>query len=256
MSRLQPFRVLLTRPKAQNDILSQRLQAEGYDTVLLPVFEIKALADGSQLRQQIAQLDYYNWAIFISRSAVQMSEAFIHQQWPQFPAALRVAAIGKGTAEALQQAQLPAALYPQSNWSSEGLLALPAFQSMAKKNVALFCGQGGRELLATTLQQRGAEVTRLVTYQRVLPELNLTPYLDLVRHEQIHALLATSVEGLSNLKKLFVETEWPRLRKIPLVLISERIMIQAKAFGFTDCFVAKAANQEGILQALNQIRKA
>ncbi|HSW70970.1 MAG TPA: uroporphyrinogen-III synthase [Gammaproteobacteria bacterium] len=250
----RPFRVLLTRPQLQNEVFSLQLQAEGYETVLLSVLETKPLPDSTLLQEQIAHLANYQWAIFVSQAAVQMSAAFIHKQWPQFPPTLRIAAIGQGTAEALRQAALPAALYPASNWNSEGLLALPDFQNMRNLKVALFCGAGGRELLATTLQKRGAEVNRFLSYQRVLPELDLSPYLELLRHQQIAAMIATSVEGLANLKKLFIETEWTRLRKIPLVLISERIMIQAKAFGFTNCFLAKAASPLGLLQALNQIR--
>lgn len=254
MTLRQPFRVWVTRPKPQGEVLCQHLQAQGYETVFLPVIEIKALSDTSLLREQIAQLGHYAWAIFISRSAVATSAALIHQEWPQLPAQLKVAAVGEGTAEALKQANLPVTIYPPVQWSSEGLLALPEFQDLTEKKLAIFCGQGGRELLATTLQQRGAEVTRFVSYQRVLPELDLKPYLDLLRHKQVDALVSTSVDSLTNLKKLFAGTEWQNLKKIPLVLISERIMIQAKELGFESCFLAKAASHEGISQALNRIR--
>lgn len=249
------MRVMVTRPTPEGEALCLQLQAQGYDTIHLPVLEIKPLADTRLLREQIAGLDHYAWAIFISRSAVRSSAALIHEQWPQFPPQLHLAAVGEGTAEALRQAHLPAVLYPAEDWSSEGLLALPELQNVANQKIALFCGEGGRELLATTLQERGAEVTRFVSYQRVLPELDLSPCKALLRHDQIDAVVVTSGEGLSQLKKLFLESEWPRLKKIPLVLISERIIIQAKELGFESCFLAKMAGHEGILQALNSIRK-
>src|SRR5579872_2934365 len=128
---LPSFRVLVTRPKAQGEQLSAELHAAGFETFLLPLIEIKALSDYAPLIEHITQLDHYDWAIFISRSAVQMSQAFLHKQWPQFSILkLQLAAVGQGTAEALKEAQLPEAIYPDSAWSSEGLLALAAFQKV------------------------------------------------------------------------------------------------------------------------------
>jgi uroporphyrinogen-III synthase len=255
MTAKPSFRVWVTRPKPQGEVLCQKLEEEGYKTQFLPVIEIKPLSDTRLLQKQIAELSLYDWAIFISRSAVHTSAALIFQQWPQLPSTLKVAAVGEGTAEALKEVHLPVTVYPPADWSSEGLLALPEFQRLSEKRLAIFCGQGGRELLAMTLQKRGAVVQRFVSYERVLPQLDLSPYWAWLRRDEVDAAVITSIEGLTNFKKLFVETEWLHLRKIPLVLISERIMIQAKAMGFEHCFLAKAANHEGISQALNRIRK-
>lgn len=249
-----PFRVLVTRPQPQGEFLCRFLAEQGYATVLMPVLEIKPPADPKRLQEQITQLDQYQWAIFISRSAVRMSEALIRVHWPRLPVQLRFAAIGAGTADSLNDAHLSPVLYPETNWSSEGLLALPAFQALINQKIALFCGEGGREVLEETLRKRGAEVTRFIAYRRLFPEEDFTNYADLLRRDQIDAVIVTSTESLSNLKKIFVETAWLHLKKIPLVLISERIMGQAKDLGFQVCFLAKTASQEGILQVLDKIK--
>ncbi len=253
-SSLPPFRVLVTRPKPEGELLCRALEEQGYTSALMPTLEIKPPAGPTLLQEQLTHLNQYHWAIFISRSAVRMSAALIHAHWPELPTQLRFAAIGPGTAESLQEAHLPAALYPESNWCSEGLLALPDFQTPTHQKIALFCGEGGRELLEESLRKRGAEVTRFVSYRRLLPEQDVTPFTDLLRLNQIQAVIAASTESLANLKQIFAKTAWPQLKKIPLVLISERIMIQAKELGFEACFLAKTASHEGILQALNKIR--
>src|SRR5690348_16772791 len=141
MSLSPPFRVMVTRPQPEGEALCRHLQTQGYDTLHLPTLEIKSLADTRFLQEQIATLDQYSWAIFISRSAVRTSAALIHKQWPQLPSQLRFAAVGEGTAAALQQAGLPSAIYPPQTSSSESLLALPELQALTKQKVALFCGQ-------------------------------------------------------------------------------------------------------------------
>lgn len=254
MSQPQRFRVLVTRPKPEGELLCRHLQAAGYDTVYLPAQEIRPLADTLALRAQIAALDQYDWAIFVSRSAVRTSVHLIHSAWSKLPRELRFAAVGEGTAEALREAGLPPALYPSDSWTSEGLLALPELKQVKEQRIALFCGEGGRALLADSLQERGAQVTRFVSYQRFLPQEDRTPTQALLDQGQIEAVVVTSAEGLSNLQKMFSSETGGRLKKIPLVLVSERIMIQAKEKGFERCFLAKSASHEGILQALNSIR--
>jgi uroporphyrinogen-III synthase len=49
---------------------------------------------------------------------------------------------------------------------SEGLLALPQLQVVAQRRIVLVKGPGGRELIADTLRERGAEVIEFNCYRR------------------------------------------------------------------------------------------
>lgn len=239
--------ILVTRPRPEGETLCMALQAEGFEALFFPLLEIKALSS-EELHQQITQLDSFDWLIFVSRHAVRHSATLIHQQWPRFPEGVRVAAVGKGTAEALQEAALPLAVYPQ-HWNSEGLLALADFQAVAKKKIAIFCGQGGRDLLINVLKSRGAEVTQLICYQRLLPTLDLAAAQKLI--QPVDVILCTSVQSLLHLQQLF---PFPEVKKIPLVLVSERIMIQAQQLGFEQCFMAQDASHQNMIKALKMIR--
>ena len=72
-----------------------------------------------------------------------MSAPIILQQWPTLPQGLKIAAIGEGSGHALKAAALPLDLYPQGEWNSEGLLALPEFENVNAQKIAIFCGKGG-----------------------------------------------------------------------------------------------------------------
>lgn len=248
------FRVLVTRPRPQGEALCRILQEAGYDTVHLPALEIKPLENIQKLRAQIDTLDQYTWAIFISRSAVRTSVHLIQERWPELPQTLRFASVGQGTAEALQEAGFSPVLYPSESFSSEGLLALPPLQQLANQRIALFCGEGGRAYLGNGLQERGAIVRRFESYRRLLPRQDLAGTESMLKRGEIQAVVVTSVESLMNLKQMFEGELASILKKIPLVLVSDRIMIQAKEEGFKHSFLAKTTSHESILQALNSIR--
>ena len=243
--------VLVTRPSPQGEALCDYLTAHEYAAIFFPVIAIQPISS-PEVATQIAALDYYHLAIFISRAAVTTSAPLIHTQWKLLPPLLKWAAVGKGTAQALREAALPVDYHPETQWSSEGLLALPELQTVQGQKIALFRGEGGRELLAERLDARGALVTPMVTYRRVMPAVNVTPYHHLLQQQQIDVIVCTSGEGVENLKKMMGESVFALLCKIPLVLVSERIMIMAKALGFTTCVLAKDGTHASILEALQR----
>jgi uroporphyrinogen-III synthase len=148
--------VMVTRPLPAGATLCQEIVAAGGHAICFPTIEFGQPFHPELLPQQFAELDQYDWLIFISPQAVYASQAAIHASWPIFPAELKIAAVGKGTAIALQAANLPVAVYPHTEWSSDGLLDLPEFQALAGKKIALFRGEGGREWLSENLTTRGA----------------------------------------------------------------------------------------------------
>ena len=75
-------------------------------------------------------------------------------------------AIGAATAAALDAAGHPGAAVPEEPASSETLLALEGLQQIDGQRFLLITGENGRELIAPTLQARGATVDTLTLYRR------------------------------------------------------------------------------------------
>ena len=86
-----------------------------------------------------------------------------------WPARLRAFAPGPGTAAALAAAGIHDVTIPATTFDSEGLLALPALSQVAGKRIAIFRGEGGRDLLGDTLRARGALVDYVDCYRRAAP---------------------------------------------------------------------------------------
>lgn len=228
---MKSLNVLVTRPIHQSENLSKLIREQGGNPILFPVIEIKPLE--TRLDYNINEFDL---AIFISANAVKYSIPVKN---------IECFAVGKATANCLKTAKFPA---PPFN--SEALLEMPEMQESAisGKKIAVFRGEGGRELLATTLKQRGASVTYFNVYKRVQP-----PVPAWIHNIKIDIIIITSSEGLQNFMNMLDGQTW--IRNTPMVLISERIKIVAEKLGvIAPIFVAPTASDDGLLAAILNYR--
>jgi uroporphyrinogen-III synthase len=253
---LDGLSVLLTRPAGQADKLAAAIQGLGGRVTQLPLLAIEPITERvavERLKTSIMALDNYDAAIFISTNAATLGLEWIENYWPQLPVGLEAYAVGPGTAEILRQ--LPWSVHCSDvGVTSEHLLALPGLRNVASKRIALFRGQGGRELLAETLRERGARVHYLEIYQRRAPEYSRADVLKLIGDNAINAALATSQQILDSLIALLcVEGHLPQtLQDIRVVVPSQRVREHALAAGFKQVIDAGGADDKSVLTSLQQ----
>lgn len=247
---LHGLTVLVTRPKPQGELLCEEIRTQGGKAIYFPTIEILPPDDTALCYQQIANLIQYDWLIFLSPQAVYHSAKMLHTLWPRFPGRLRVAAVGGGTMQALKEMNIPVHALPETDWRSEGLAELAEFQNIKGKNIALICGEGGREWLATTLTSRGAEVSRIVVYRRSIPKIDIERYIHLFQSHEIDIIICTSSEIMRNLKILLGKTIWDKLRLVPILVISERLARYAKTLEFETVFLAANASLDAMMTML------
>jgi uroporphyrinogen-III synthase len=237
--------VLITRPAGQAVGLQARLRALGSEPVLFPTLEILPPRDGALLARQLAALDTCQMAIFISPTAVERGLAAV----PAWPAGLRVAGVGPGSAAALRGAGITEVLAPEAGADSEHLLALPELADMTGQRVLIFRGDEGRELLAQTLVARGARVDYAACYRRGLPEVDAAPLCDRWRRGGIQAVTVLSSQGLDNLFTLLGADHTDLIRATPLFAPHPRIAENARHHGVVSAFTT-GPGETGLLQGL------
>ena len=171
-----------------------------------------------------------------------------HGTWP---ASLLPAAVGQGTLRALAAHGVGGCIAPTERLDSEALLALPelAAERVAGRHIAIFRGDGGRELLADTLRERGASVDCIPCYPRPGPSLGLVPLPPAGRGGQLDALTVSSSEGLRYLVDLLDAEGFAFLQKTPLFVPHARIAENARALGLSNILLTDAADA-GILAGL------
>ena len=233
---LQGVGVLVTRPPRQAAGLAAQLAALGASPIVFPATVILPPPDRTGLDRIHATLDRFDVAIFVSANAVEFG-APAPYSWP---AQLRTFAPGPGTAAALAAAGIHDVTIPAISFDSEGLLGLPALNEVAGRRIAIFRGEGGRDLLGDTLRARGATVEYVDCYRRAAPRSG-EGLVAALHAGRVDALTLTASEGLDNLWKLLDADARPRLQRLPTFVPHPRIAEHARRLGF-QAIVTKGAD--------------
>ena len=162
-------------------------------------------------------------AIFVSANAVRFGLDFAGDA--------KIAAIGPATAACLEESGRTVDIRARDGFDSERLLEVPAMRDVAGKVVRIIRGNGGRELLANVLRERGATVEYLSVYSREIPEYEPAE-LDALCGEwtrgNIDVVTVMSVETLINLAHLLPRECLDALPATPLVTPASRVIKEAK----------------------------
>jgi len=241
---LAGLNIVVTRPREQAAQMVQRIEQAGGKAILFPLLEISPAADPQPLRALVSRLHEFNLAIFISPNAVRYGMEAIRAAG-SLPAKLKIATVGQGSAKALRDLGVQEIIAPQDRFDSEALLALPELQQVAGWRVAIFRGDGGRELLGDTLKARGATVEYVACYRRARPQQDAGALLA----AEPHAITVTSSEALGYLWEMLDESSRARFAAVPLFVPHARIAEAAQRLGWREV-VRTAGGDDGLLSSL------
>jgi uroporphyrinogen-III synthase len=245
-SALAGHGVLITRPPELAAGLAALVNASGGEAILFPALEIVDAPDLAPLAAIIDRLESYDLAIFISPSAVTRAMHLVSSRradasWPQH---VRVAAIGRGSRRELEQHGIREVLAPPAHADSEALLALVELHDLAGRRVAIFRGEGGRELLGDTLIARGARVDYAECYRRIRPDADAAPLLRRWARGDVHAVTVNSAATLGNLQEILGKLGQRWLRDTPLFVPHARVADEASRLGVGKVRIAGASDEE------------
>ena len=207
--------VVVTRPREQADELIAQIESAGGAVLALPVLRIAPVdADTSMLSSA-------DIVIYISRNAVRYCPV------SALGDNARIAAIGPATAAELRQVGLRVDIESTRGFDTESLLAQPALQQADGLSIAIVRGVGGRELLAATLRDRGADVCYVEVYQRIPaspdPEL-LQPVQNNLTGGSENYVVVMSVDSLSAMLQIMPPNAGGQWHNAVLVTPSRRVI--------------------------------
>jgi hydroxymethylbilane synthase len=162
---LAGLRVMVTRADRQAALLADALIVLGAIAVRCPVITIEPLAvDPAAFRD----LGRYDWVVLTSANGVDRLRELLRKAHRDFPAGLKVAAIGPETAARAQEAGMAPTLVPHRFIAEELADALSAAMTPGAR-ILLPRAAGARDVLPEQLRSRGAQVDVLETYRAVPP---------------------------------------------------------------------------------------
>ncbi len=267
-------RVLVTRPVGQRRELIAAIEALGGEAISLPLLAIESIRDAEaeiRLRENLSRLPQYDLLIFISVNAARFGVRRIVECGAVISPMAAILAVGAATArEAAALLDRPVH-GPAAGGGSESLLELPQLDDVKDLRVAIFRGEGGRELLAAELRRRGAIVDYLEVYRRT-PAAGAAGQLgEILSGSPPDAAVITSAEALAHWRALLDEIAGPaksraialplkategaahnadRLLEKPIVVPSRRVAELAAQHGFTVVIDAGDAAANAMVEAL------
>lgn len=235
--------LVLTRPRQQADEWLRRLSALGVQARSLPLIEILP-TDGQEAGRAWAALPAASLAMFVSPNAV---EQFFAGRPPgqSWPAQTLAACVGPGSAQALLEAGVPAALIVQppadaASLDSEHLWPQLSGRDWQGRSALILRGGGGRDWLAQRLREQGALTEDFSVYRRRCPQLDgpaQALLAQILAAPAQHVWLFSSAEAIGHLQTLApAGQEWSAGR---CVATHERIADRARELGWGHVVLAR-----------------
>jgi uroporphyrinogen-III synthase len=223
--------VLVTRPETEAPPLIDAVRAAGAEAYALPLVELQPVSDPAPAREALSTLTDGDWLLPVSPGAVRQLRAFLSAQDLTLPA-VRFAAVGPGTARALEAAGWPVSVYPRDGDGAAALLADPAFSPGGQSQVLIIRGEGGRRVLDEALAARGIPFRAVSLYRRCLPDKDPDQLLGWLDQNAIDIVMLTSATAVDHLVSMTPEDWLPALHELTVVAPSERVLQQAARQGF------------------------
>src|SRR3989442_1955891 len=159
------LRIMVTRADRQATGLADALTALGAEAIICPVIAIEPIAVDPAL---VHDLSRYDWLVLTSANGVDRLAEILREANRDFPAHIKVAAIGPETAARSEEAGMTPALVPSRFIAEE--LAQPLAPTMTPgARILLARAAGARDGLPELLRARGARVDVVETYRAVPP---------------------------------------------------------------------------------------
>jgi len=248
---LNGVKVLVTRPEQQAEALCEAIENLGGKAIRFPVIEIRQTENQQVVETVLDNITQYDIGIFISRNAVDRTMKMLAYKTSTLDK-LTLITMGAATAESLEQVSSEKVI-TNGGTNSETLLDLDALSTdeIRDKKIVIFRGEGGREYLATTLRERGAEVDYAEVYSRECPEYDGDLIDKLWTSNSPDIVIVTSNRGLENLFSLLDNKQRTFLLSKQLVVMGERMLDFSSGFGFIrPPIIAEESSDGGILNAI------
>lgn len=241
--------VLIIRPQEQGVALCQELQQRGIECIHHPLFDISPIEIEHELFHLSPNNDKVDIIIAVSQYAVQFCDQLLRQKKQSWPSNTRYFAIGQKTAQLLSKLSQQQVDYPQVS-DSEHLLENTELSAVSGLNIVILRGNGGRELIAETLRDRGANVVYKEVYQRVPRAFYAESNVTLWQDRQIESIVVTSYEQLELLVSQLPALYHNWLFALSIYVPSERIARLAQGAGFRNTITVGSASNSDLVAAL------
>jgi uroporphyrinogen-III synthase len=188
--------VVVTRDEDADEPLSGALRSLGATVLSWPTIRTSPVSDPGPLRAVLDRLESFDWVVFTSPRAVEA----VAEGSPAWPAALRVAAVGRSTKAAAESMGWRVEVVPGTQTAEALVSALGAEAVGAGTRVLFPASEIAHATLESGLRGLGAEVVRVTAYRTVPAPLDRDSCAHALDSGQVGVISFTSPSSVANLR--------------------------------------------------------
>lgn len=243
--------VLVTRPENEAHNTVSALEDLGARVLVAPAITIRPIDNPGSLDQTLLRLNLFDWLVFTSANGVRF---FIRRIFQigfdiRLLGHIRIAAIGPGTAKALEEYGIKADLIPPKYRSEE--LANALAEHVKGKKVLLARADRGRTVLKDELDPIADEVVQVPVYHNADADSIPEEVLQEIRNNQVDWVLLTSSAIARRFAAMLPSDEAQNLiGKIKFASISPVTSDAARAVGIEPTVEAEVFTLAGLIDAI------
>ena len=244
--------VLVAGSKRTSSKLRQRLTILGAEVLSQPAIRVAPPPDWSPADSTLDRIGDYDWLVFTSGNGVDglLNRIFHRGGDIRSLSQVKIAALGKGTAERLGHYHLVADLIPERVEPSR--LATTLVEKAPGGAFLMARASGDRPVLAEELEEIGAGVDQIPVYQTVEIEEPNPDVADALKAGEVDWITVTSSPTARSLVKLYGDL----LRSARIVSISPLTSATLKKMGYDAALEAVPHTVDGLLETILKAREA
>lgn len=197
--------VVVTRAESDDGPLCTHLRTLGLEVLLWPAVSVQR-ASGNSLSEALARIEDFDWIVFASRQAITAVIRFL----PRLPASVRVAAIGRATAQVLRHRGFSVDLMPNEA-NAASLVNAFAAQGCAGAEILYPASSRALPTITQGLSQLGAKVQQVEAYRTEAAFLDVNDCRAWIDRDVIGAVTFASPSAVIELERALGPADFKRL---------------------------------------------
>lgn len=242
--------IVVTRARAQAASFVEALRTAGARVVEAPAIELGPPSSWSSLDAVVDALASYDWLIFTSANGARYFDRRLDERGlrPRDLPRVRVAAVGRATAEAVAEGGLVVEAVPARFVSTE---VAPLLGDVKGLRIAVVRAAEGREEMITMLRSAGAIVDLAIAYQTAPAPGVRDALAPLLRTHSVDAVTFTSPSTVDSMLSQLDEEERAIVRnEVLAVAIGPTTAESLRQHGARRLIEAPEASASGLVEAL------
>jgi uroporphyrinogen III methyltransferase/synthase len=227
--------LLVTRPSHQAPELHSLLQRRGLRTIGVPTVRIDHSAAATDLASMLDRLDTAAWLVITSANGADALVQCLRSTGRHLPRALRVAAVGPATADALEAGGIAVHHVPTAYLT---VAIADGLGDVDGRRVVLARADAATPDLRDALRARGAIVEEVVAYRTIEGPTSSRDLLPAALGQRLDGVTFTSSSTVRGLLRLASLPDQARVRAIPAFCIGPVTAGTARSAGFRVAAVA------------------